>query len=260
MKIWRLLPAAILVCAACAVQAGTLTIANPSFETDVLGCAAGATCATDDSITDWTGSTADPLGFGDPGGVRATGAFGVFKPGTVQYPSGVPDGVNIAYLTAVVNSVSISQTLSATLLANDTYTLTAWAGLRDDPSVFGPGLGCNGANMSLEAGGTVLNSLVEEGSNICNVTLGDFQEFTVTFDSAGVNSALLGQDLSIVLTANGSGSIFEPAEVDFDDLSLTDTSQGSPVTTTPEPSTLLLLCSGLLGLAGMARRKIGVRA
>ena len=37
MKIWRLLPAAILVCAACAVQAGTLTIANPSFETDVLG-------------------------------------------------------------------------------------------------------------------------------------------------------------------------------------------------------------------------------
>ena len=47
--------------------------------------------------------------------------------------------------------------------------------------------------MSLEAGGTVLNSLVEEGSNICNVTLGDFQEFTVTFDSAGVNSALLGK-------------------------------------------------------------------
>ena len=256
MNFWRLVPAAFLVCATSAVQADTITILNPSFEADVLSCAAGAACATDDSITDWTGSTAFPGGF-NGSGLDATGAFGVFKPGTVQYPSGVPDGVNVAYLIGIANSVSISQTLSATLQANDTYTLTAWEGLRDDTGVLAPGLGCNGSDIALEAGGTVLNSLRAETTVTCPSTRGVFQEFTVTFNSAGVDPALLGQNLGIVLTGNGSGSIFEPSEIDFDKLSLTDTlvSSGGGGSTVPEPGMGFVMAAAMVAICAIYRRR-----
>jgi len=85
-------------------------------------------------ITDWTATTTSPLGFN--GNVGQGGAFGVYNPTTVSYP----DGVNVAFLQGVASSVSISQTLCATLQANDTYTLTAWEGLRDDTAVPAPGL------------------------------------------------------------------------------------------------------------------------
>jgi hypothetical protein len=121
MNIWRLVPAAILLCAANAVLADTITILNPSFEANVLSCSAGPGCNTDNTLADWTGSTTDPVGFVSD--ILASGVFGAFKPGTGQYPAGVPDGVNVAYLVTADYSVSISQVLSATLKANDNYTL-----------------------------------------------------------------------------------------------------------------------------------------
>jgi hypothetical protein len=215
------------------LQGGVITILNPSFETDVLSCTAGAACATDDTLADWTGSTANPNGLSGGGG--AFNNFGVFKPGTVQYPSGVPNGVNIAYLSTNVYSVSISQILSANLLANDTYTLTLDIGLRDDPGVINPGLGCNGFDAALEAGGNFLNSLVNAGNASCNsLSQGNFTQFTLTYTS-GANPVGLGNPLQIVLTGFGSGSQFEPAEVDFDNLSLTDTLTSS--SSAPEPAT-----------------------
>ena len=255
MNFWRLIPAAMLFSAGSVVQADTITILNPSFESDVLGCTAGASCGTFESITDWTGSTAFAGGFS--GALDETGDFGVYKPGTVQYPSGIPDGVNVAYISAIANSVSISQTLSATLQANDTYTLTVWEGLRDDTAVIPPGLGCHGSNITLEAGGTVLNSLSNEPGSTCPSTRGTFQEFTVTFNSAGVNPALLGDALQIVLTANGSGSIFEPTEIDFDKLSLTDTSVsgGGGGSTVPEPGMGGVIVGAMVGICAIYRRR-----
>ena len=253
MNLWRLVPAAILVCAATAVQASTITILNPSFENQVFSTGTG-TPYPYGTITDWTATTASPDGFN--GNVGDGGAFGVYNPGTVSYPGGVPDGVNVAFLQGVANSVSISQTLSASLQANDTYTLTAWEGLRDDTGVLAPGLGCNGSNITLEAGGTVLNSLRNETTVTCPSVRGSFQEFTVTFNSAGVDPALLGQSLGIVLTANGSGSIFEPAEVDFDKLSLTDTLQtGGGGSTVPEPAMNGVIAGALVAICAIYRRR-----
>ena len=251
-QIWQLIPAAAILLAASTLAHGnTITILNPSFEDDVLGCAPGPNCATFDTITDWTGSTAFPGGFSS-GPVNETGAFGVFEPGTGSYPGGVPNGVNVAYLTAVANSVSISQTLSATLQANDTYTLTVFEGLRADTSVFSPGLGCNGSNIALEAGGTVLNSLAAETTVTCNTTTGNFEEYTVTY-TTGANPAQLGDPLSIVLTASGSGSIFEPSEIDFDSVTLSDTA--TPLTATPEPAALGIVATGLAAICAANRRR-----
>jgi hypothetical protein len=257
MNFWRLVPAAILVCAVSAVQADTITVLNPSFEDQVFSTGTG-TPYPYGAITDWTATTASPDGFN--GNVSDGGAFGVYNPTTVSYPGGVPDGVNVAFLQGVVNSVSISQTLSATLQANDTYTLTAWEGLRDDTGVLGPGLGCNGSNITLEAGGTVLNSLHNETTVTCPSTRGVFQEFTVTFNTAGVNPALLGQNLGIVLTANGSGSIFEPSEIDFDKISLTDTLvSGSGGSTVPEPSMGVVMAAAMVGICAIYRRRRSAR-
>jgi PEP-CTERM motif len=238
----------LLSIAALPVSAETIAITNPGFESDVLSCAAGANCSTDDTITAWTGATADPLGFGDPGGVNATGSFGVFKPSAVQYPSGIPGGVNIAYLFGTTYGTSISQVLGTTLSADDTYTLTVSIGRRADNNG-----GCNGFNAALEAGGVVLNSLVNAGDASCNsLTGGDFTQFALTY-SSGDSPAQSGDPLEIVLSGNGSGSSIETAEIDFDNVALSDTLiPGSPA---PEPASMALLGSGLLALALLGRHR-----
>jgi hypothetical protein len=252
MKVHRFLPAAILLCTASLVQADTLTILNPSFETDVLACSPGPGCATDDTLTDWTASTANPSGFS--GGGVAFNNFGVYKPGTAEYPGGVPDGVNVAYLSTNVYNVSISQVLGSDLVANDTYTLTGFVGIRKDTSVIPPGIGDFGYNVALEANGTVLNSLVNEGKVNAFLTPGTFVPFTVTFNS-GSTPAQLGQALEIVLTDDGSGNQFEPSEIDFDKLSLTDTSQSGGGSTVPEPSLGLVLAAAMVGICAIHRRR-----
>ncbi len=253
--IWGFVPAALLFCAATMAQVSTITVLKPSFEDDVLSCIPSSPgCSTDDSITDWTGSTAYPGGF-DGVGTDYTGAFGVYNPGTISYPGGVPNGVNVAFVQAIANSASISQTLSATLQANDTYTLTVWEGLRDDTGVIDPGLGCNGSNISLEADGTVLNCLANETTVTCPSVRGAFQEFTVTFNSAGVNPALLGDALEIVLTPMAPGPSTSPLRsTSMRFRSATRWARRSPVplfqNLVPWPYWLLLSAASLLPAAG----------
>ncbi len=221
------------------VSAGSITINNPSFEADVLTCAPG--CSTNDSITGWTGTLSPAT------------HFGVYKPGTVSYPAGVPNGVNVAYLLEDGPSVSISQTLSATVQANDTYTLNSFAGVRLDSNVFNPGLGCYGLSVSLEAGGTVLAA----DNNFLNApcpAAGTFEALTLSYTS-GATPAQLGDPLEIVLTAGGSGSPFEPAEIDFDNLSLSDTLSG-PVSGAPEPASIGTMAAALALCALAFRRRI----
>jgi hypothetical protein len=58
----------------------------------------------DGTLADWTGFTTDPVGVSD---ILASGVFGAFKPGTGQYPAGVPNGVNVTFLITGEYVVSI---------------------------------------------------------------------------------------------------------------------------------------------------------
>jgi hypothetical protein len=250
------LPLAFFVCGlAVRLSAGAITILNPSFEADVLGCAAGPSCQNLDAITDWTGSSAYPGGFN--GNFSQGGQFGVLEPSSAGFSS-IPNGVNVAYLGGAASNVSISQSLSGDLLANDTYTLTVFIGEEAGIAASGDGLQngqCNGFNASLEAGGNVLNSLVAAGNASCNsLSAGAFTEFTLTYTS-GASPAGLGDPLQIVLTENGSGSVFEPAELDFDAVGLSDTS--SVGGSAPEPATFAMMAVGLVALGVRVRRSRG---
>jgi hypothetical protein len=94
------------------LSAGAITILNPNFNLDVLGCTAGPTCENLDTLTDWTGSTSS-LG-GINGNFDAGGQFGVLKPSSAGFSS-LPVGPNVAYLGGAASNISISQTLTADL-------------------------------------------------------------------------------------------------------------------------------------------------
>jgi hypothetical protein len=209
------------------LSAGIIGVANSSFESEVLASGAGTT----DAITDWIGSS------------TANVQYGVYNPAAVSYTGGAPDGSNVAYLLEDGPSISISQILTTDLQANDIYTFSVDIGLRSDTNVFVPGLGCYGYDAALEAGGVVLNSLSAINKNNCNLlTNGQFTTLSFTFNS-GASPATLGDPLEIVLTAGASGSFSEPAEIDFDAVSLSDTA--SVTSTAPEPATFGIMAAAV---------------
>jgi hypothetical protein len=220
--------------------AGSIAILNPSFEDQILSPGTGSGYPWG-PITDWTESQ------------TANVVYYAYNASVAQYPSGVPDGVNVAGLTENGPSANIFQILTATLLANDTYTFTGYAGLRADTTIWAPPLGCYGAGAVVEAGGNVLTPVAPGGDiNCSSLSTGSFREFTFVF-STGPNPAGLGDPLEIVLTANGSGSTSEAAEIDFDDLSLSDTSgSGSSV---PEPATFGTMAAALAICVLLFRRR-----
>jgi hypothetical protein len=239
------LPFAFFVCGlATHLCAGSIAILNPSFEDQTLSPGANSGSYPFGPITDWTESQ------------TANVVYYAYYPSTVSYPSGVPDGVNVAGLTENGPSANISQFLTATLQANDTYTFTGYAGLRADIHAWSPSLGCYGAGAVVEAGGNVLTPTPAGGDINCNtLSTGSFTEFTFVF-STGADPAGLGDPLEIVLTANGSGSTSEAAEIDFDKLSLTDTlGSGSGV---PEPATFGTMAAALAICVLLLRRRTAV--
>jgi hypothetical protein len=230
------------------MPASSITILNPSFE-DQSVPQGGPFNVSDMVIVDWDESDPNNMGFV---------AYSVFYALPTEYPGGAPDGVNVAQVFGDGRTAFISQTLSATLQANDTYTFTGYAGLRLDTSAFPEAvLGCAAANAAVEAGGNILTPVGALGGDIScsSLSLGNFTKFTFVF-STGTNPAGLGDPLEIVLTATGSGSVSEPTEIDFDDISMSDTAgSNSPSPSAPEPATFGTMASALaIGIIILRRR------
>jgi PEP-CTERM motif len=243
-KTWNLVPAALLLCVASAAHADSITILNPDFDDQVL--APGETAGFGYiPITDW-GQDDVP-----------NTAYTVYNPAATSYPTGVPGGNNVADLLADGPTATIFQVLTTDLQANDTYTLTGYSGFRLDTNIFQPALdGCHG-NAMVEAGGNVLNAPVL-GGNVNNTggpcVPGTFTQFSISF-TTGADPAGLGQPLEIVLETLGTGSVFEPTELDFTGITLSDTANSGSLTATPEPATFGLMAVAFAGICVLHRRR-----
>jgi hypothetical protein len=211
MRSLMLLTAVLTICAS--AVASSITINNPSFETPVQ-CAG---CFTYDSSTGWV----------------SVGSVSTWRPvlGDGQYTS-LPDGSQVAAI-GEPGPGEISQDLTATVLANTTYTLTFWVGQRSDTPL-------SAYDVALLGGGSTLGS-----NSDGDPSPGTFIEQTIVYNS-GPSPAELGQTLEITVSGTGEG------QADFDLFSL-DASPTGITSSTPEPSNFWLVL-GSLGLVAWFRR------
>jgi hypothetical protein len=180
------------------LSGATIPVTNSSFEDYVLppGFTTGGTGLTGYG---WT--------------VSSGLSVGVFHP-VSQFPSGVPDGVNVAYS----HGATISQGLAAVLSANVSYTLEVDIGDANN-FVFG------GYRVQLLAG----SSVKAEDNNTLVPPNGGFVTSTVAF-TALPSDPNLGQQLLIKLVALDAETSFDQVRVD--------------ATAVPEPAGLLLFSMG----------------
>jgi hypothetical protein len=222
------------------IHATPISVENADFQAGSAGLGAGELSAWNSN----TGATDqyNPYEF-NGGNVWYVGANPSTDPanGGPGYP-GLP-GEYLGYIYNQGSDVSISQTLSATLQANTTYTLTVGVGARNGSYSFNA---FGGALIELYAGTTLIGS-----TTYTTQTVGTFTDDTLTIDSSGVNPDLIGQALQIQLHTAASGS------TDFDSVSLDAMSDGASVV--PEPSSLILIATAMAAGLTVARRRLPTR-
>jgi hapalindole biogenesis HpiC1 cyclase-like protein/PEP-CTERM motif-containing protein len=192
--------------------AGVIVVNNASFETLPpgglnLGCGTGCLYSTS-AIPGWT----------------STGNSGQFQPGTPANFTSLSDGLVSAYS----NGGTLEQTVSATVVAGVTYTLSVDLGWRNDAPFAGSADLLIGSNEEFQATGTAVQ--------------GDFETFTATYLGTIADA---GQTISIELKAGG-------VEGNFDNVRL---SSSAILASVPEPASFGMMALGIAGVASLLLRR-----
>ncbi|HHJ40449.1 MAG: hypothetical protein AXA67_08385 [Methylothermaceae bacteria B42] len=158
-------------------QSIPITINNPGFESQTLANDVWTT-----PVTDWD----------------ISGTAGVGNPDPSAYQRDIPEGSNIAYLDESPSGNTLSQTLTKTLQAGESYTLSAWIGDEYD-SGYDP----SGWEMRLYAGNQLLGSV---GNNDFDPAEGTFKKATLHLDADTLAnySSVYNQPLKIEFYNTGS--------------------------------------------------------
>ena len=195
------------------VWGATITVTNPGFETPTL---------SDDGsvwgVSGWPSS--------------ATNVAKTWNPTTSWFPSEAPEGQNVAFVNGTGNF--IMQNLSSASVAADlTYTLEVDVGTR---------LGDGGTGWAYSVDLVIADTfdvagiLAQDFSSL-SPSPGQFLTSTLTY-TAPSSGPVIGQQLAIRLRNWGT------QQVHFDDVRLI---------VVPEPTSLFLLASGLIGMLGSRR-------
>ncbi len=206
-------------------QAQSIPIQNSSFESANLALAGGGTGLYSNvianstfplggTVSNWTGSA-----------TIAPADAGAFAPLPINWTADWWLGNNVGFVNIEgAGTVSLSQTLSATLQDNVNYTLSALVGRRASTPRFNYAI-------QLWAGTTMLAS----AGNL-NLAANSFGQDSATY-SSGANNPAAGQPLIVVLTSTGSDGIL--TEAFFDEIALTASSASGGTGCLPPPASMV---------------------